>query len=57
MMTQVLGSDVGLDEGVGAARVAGRGVDVGVVETPRDRPAFDDEFDVEAGQQDSRRAS
>ncbi len=46
------GAEVGLDEGVGAPRIAGGGLDAGVVETPRQRAALDDEFDLEAGQQD-----
>ena len=52
MMTQVPGVEVGLDEGVGAPRVAGDDVDAGVVEPPRERPVLDDELDLEAGQQD-----
>ena len=52
MMTQVLGAEVGLEVGVGAPGVAGDDRDAGVVEAPRERPAFDDELDLEAGQQD-----
>ena len=46
------GAEVGLDEGVGAARIAGRDVDAGVVQPAGERPVLDDEFDLEAGQQD-----
>ena len=52
MMTQVLRAEVGFEEGVGAAGIAGRDVHAGVVETPRERPVLDDELDLEAGQQD-----
>ena len=52
MMTQVLGAEVGLEEGVGAPRVAGDDVDAGVVEPARQRLVLDDELDLEAGQQD-----
>ena len=45
-------AEVGLEVGVGAARIAGDDVDAGVVESPRERPVFDDELDFEAGQQD-----
>ena len=46
------GADVGFEPGVGAARVAAGHGDAGVVEPPRQRPVLDDEFDLEAGQQD-----
>ena len=46
------GTQVGSDERVGAARIARDRVDTGVEQTPRDRPAVDNEFDLEAGQQD-----
>ena len=52
MMTQVLGTEVGLEEGVGAPGVARDDVDTGVVQPARQRPVFDDELDLEAGQQD-----
>ena len=43
---------VGLEVGVGAPGIAGRDVQAGVVEPPRERPALDEELDLEAGQQD-----
>ena len=46
------GAEVGLEVGVGAAGIADGDADAGVVETPGERPALDDEFDFEAGQQD-----
>ena len=46
------GAEVGFEVGVGAPGIAGRDVDAGVVEAPRRRTAFDDELDLEAGQQD-----
>ncbi len=45
-------AEIRLDEGVRATRVARRGLDVGVVETPRHRAAFDDEFDFKTRRQD-----
>ena len=45
------GADVGLQVGVGAARIANRRLNAGVVQTPRHRLALDDELDVEAGPQ------
>ena len=51
-MTQVLGGDVGLEVGVGLRGVAGGDGEAGVVEAPRERPALDEEVDVEAGRQD-----
>ena len=44
--------EISLDEGVGAAGVAGDDLDAGVVQAPRQRPVLDDELDLEAGQQD-----
>src|SRR5262249_16054005 len=46
------GTDVGLEPGIGAPRVADRDRDAGLVETPRQRPGFDDELHFEAGQED-----
>ena len=46
------GAEVGFEEGVGAARIAGRDVHAGVVEAAGERPVLDDELDLEAGQQD-----
>ena len=46
------GAEVRFEPGIGAARVADRDGDVGVMEPARQRPLFDDEFDLEAGQQD-----
>ena len=46
------GSEVGLEEGVGAAGVAGNHVDVGVVQSTGEGPVLDDELDLEPGQQD-----
>ena len=46
------GSDVGFEEGIRAARVAGEHVDPGLMEPSRERPVLDDELDFEAGQQD-----
>ena len=45
-------AEIGFEVGVGAPGIAGRDVDVGVVEAPRRRTAFDDELDLEAGHQD-----
>src|SRR6185436_19200127 len=45
------GADIGLEVGVGSARIADRRVNAGAVERPRDRLAFDDELNVEAGPQ------
>jgi hypothetical protein len=56
-MMHVLGENVGFEVGVGAADIRRRYVHARVRETPRDRFALDDELDVEAGEQDLRRAS
>ena len=46
------GREVGLEIGVGAAGVAGGDVQPAVVQPARERLAFDQELDFEAGQQD-----
>ena len=46
------GGDVGLEIGVGPARVAGGDVQTGVVQPAGERLALDEKFDFEAGQQD-----
>src|SRR5262249_34193589 len=46
------GAEVGLQPGVGAARVADGDRHAGVVQAPGEGPLFDDELDLEAGQQD-----
>ena len=46
------GADVGFEEGIGATGIPGDDVHAGVMETPGERPVLDDEFDLEAGQQD-----
>ena len=46
------GGDVGFEVGVDAPRIAGGRFDPGVVEAPGERPAFDEEVDLEAGEQD-----
>ena len=45
------GGDVGLEIGVGSARVAGEDVQVGVMELAGERLALDEKFDFEAGHQ------
>jgi hypothetical protein len=45
------GSDVGLEIGVGSARVAGEDVQVGVMQPAGERLALDEKFDFEAGHQ------
>ena len=52
MMTQVPGRMSALRKVSVRAGIAGVTVHAGVVETPGERPAFDDELDLEAGQQD-----
>ena len=49
MMTQVLGPTSALMNVSVAARIAERRIDAGLVKAPRERPAFDDELDFEAG--------
>ena len=44
--------DVGFEVGVDAPRVAGGDLDPGVVEAAGERPAFDEEVDLEAWEQD-----
>jgi hypothetical protein len=46
------GAEIGFDEGVGAPRIAYGDGDAGVMQAPGERLALDDEFDLEAGQQD-----
>ena len=46
------GAEIRLEPGVGAARVADGDRDARVVQLARQRPLFDDELDLEAGQQD-----
>ena len=46
------GREVGLEIGVGAPEVAGGDVQTAVVQAARERLAFDQELDFEAGQQD-----
>ena len=45
------GGDVGLEIGVGSARVAGEDVQVGVMQPAGERLALDEKFDFEAGHQ------